>query len=135
LPPKPTRKGVPKKKKENKGPTLFDFLNDITYDKKNILNKENEHIYSKFMITKFLSMNKNFLPVVDIILNRYQDVLSNEEFHQLCIGLIKKQKIFLKYNSPKPLKEQSKKQIQVIGEYFKVSEDTTCLVVTNWYKI
>ncbi len=119
----PKRQGLPKKAK-NKSTALFDFLNDITFDKQNILNRENKSQYSRFMITKFLSMNANYLPIVDAILNKYQGVLDDEQFHKLCIGLIPKKKIFLKYNKGKPRREECKESISYISNYFEVSDDT-----------
>jgi len=116
------KKGLPKKKKEAKV-GLFDFLNDITFEKTNILNRENEHAYSQFMICRFLSMNDNYLPIAARILNQYQGSLTNQQFHQLCIALIPKRKVFLKYNIGTPLKKECKAQVKWISDYFKVSEN------------
>lgn len=117
----PKRKGLPKKQK--KSTELFDFLRDITEDKKNILNSENNHGYTKYMITRFLSMNPNYLPLVDQVLNRYQGVLDNEMFHKLCLGLIPRQRVRLNYIKGKPLKNECEEQIKYIKDYFKVSEN------------
>lgn len=119
---KPKRKGLPKKEKKTSN-LLFDFLDDITYKKQNILNDSNKHAYSRFMIARFLSMNEGFLPLVDVILNRHQAITTDEEFHKLCIGIFPKQKIFLKYNKGTALKKECKEQIKYIRDYFKVSED------------
>ena len=118
----PKRKGLPKKTKK-KSNILFEFLEDITLTKANILNDENKHAYSKYMITRFLSMNKNFLPLVDLILNRHQAIATDEEFHKLCIALIPKQKLFLRYIKGTPLKNECKEQVKHIVNYFQVSED------------
>jgi hypothetical protein len=120
----PKRKGVPKKEKDTKNKVgLFDFLDDITYTKKNILNSENYHLYSRYMICKFLSMNENYLGVVDHVLNKYQGCLDNYQFHKLCIGLIPQKKIYFQYNIAKPDKNNAKEQVKYISEYFKVSDD------------
>ena len=114
------RKGFPKKSKK-KSSALFDFLNDITWDKKNILNRDNKHGYSQFMICRFLSMYEPYLPLVDIYINKYQGVMDDEEFHKLCIALIPKKKVFLKYVKGTPHISQCQEQVKTIAEYFKVS--------------
>jgi hypothetical protein len=117
----PKRKGLPKKAKK-KSSALFDFLNDITWDKKNILNSDNKHAYSKFMITKFLSMHEPYLPIVDIYINKYQGSLGDEEFHKLCIALIPKKKVFLKYINGTPSINECKDKVKRIKDYFEISE-------------
>jgi hypothetical protein len=117
---KPKRKGLPKTEKK-KTTVLFDFLNDITYDKVNILNSENNHAYSKYMITSFLSMHEPYLPIVDIYLNKYQGCLSNADFHKMCLALIPKKKIYLNYVKGKPAIKECKDQLEYIVNYFKIS--------------
>lgn len=116
------RKGLPKKAKK-KDNLLFDFLNDITWGKTGILNSENKHAYSKFMITKFLSMHTPYLPIADVYLNRYQGSLGDEEFHNFCLAVIPKKKIYMKWVGGKPSKNECKERLQYIVDYFEVSED------------
>jgi hypothetical protein len=120
MPPK-KRKGLPKKAKK-KSSALFDFLNDITWEKKNILNNENRHGYSRFMITKFLSMHEPYIPIVDVYLNKFQGCLEDEEFHKLCISVIPKKKVYLKYINGKPSINECKESVKVIMDYFEISE-------------
>lgn len=121
MPPK-KRKGLPKKTKK-KSNILFDFLDDITYSKKNILTKDNDHEYSKFMITRFLSMYEPYLPIVDTYLNRYQATMENEQFHKFCIAIIPKKKVYLKYINGSVCKKEATGQLKWIKEYFNISED------------
>jgi len=113
---------LPKKAKK-KSNLLFDFLNDITWDKKNILNSENKHAYSKFMVTKFLSMHTPYLPIVDVYLNKLQGSLQEEEFHKFCLAIFPKKKIYMKWVGGKPTKNECKEQLAYIVDYFEVSED------------
>ncbi len=119
---KPVRKGLEKKPKE-KSTKLFDFLNDITLGKENILNSENKHGYSRYMIARFLSMNSDYLPLVDRYINRFQGSLDNEMFHKLCLALIPQRKVFLSYVKGTPLKNEVKEDLKYICQYFEVSED------------
>ena len=115
------RKGLPKKKAQ-KSNILFDFINDITVGKKNILTKENNHLYSKFMVTRFLSMHEPYLPLVDVYLNKYQGSMSNADFHKFCIALFPKKKIYAKYIKGIPLVNQCKEQVKIIQDHFQLSE-------------
>lgn len=117
------RKGLPKKKKESSSSLLFSFLDDIMVNKTNILTDENKHAYSKYMITQFLSMHEAYIPIVDLYLNKYQDSLPEAEFHKLCIALIPKKKVYLKYIGGKKAMGQCKNEVKVISEYFGVNEN------------
>ena len=119
---KPKRKGLPKKKK-NSSTSLFDFLKDITYEKKNILNNDNKSGYSKFMIVKFLSMRPEYIPLVDSYLNRYAITLGDEEFHKLCIALIPKKNVYLEYIGGKESRGECRDKLKYIIDFFEVSED------------
>ena len=118
--PSEKRKGLPKQEKK-KSTALFDFLNDITWDKKNILTSENKHAYSRYMITKFLSMHEAYLPIVDVYINKFQGCLNDADFHKLCIAIIPKKKVFLKYVSGTPSMNECKEQVKLIKEYFEIS--------------
>jgi len=117
------RKGLPKKSNKNKNNLLFDFLNDITWEKKDILDSMNDYGYDKFMITRFLSMHESYLPIVDYYLNVFQGCLDNKQFHQACISLIPKKKVYLKYIRSVPDKNRCKKEIRLIADYFKISDN------------
>jgi hypothetical protein len=118
----PLRKGLPKKtkKKSAQGVTLFTFISDITFDKKDILNKDNVHVYSQFMIVKWLSMYEGYLPLVDH-LNRLCGVLDDYQFHKLCIALVPKNRIRLNFVKGVPDMKSSKDKVKYIQDYFQVS--------------
>jgi hypothetical protein len=118
----PLRKGLPKKKKNRSagGVDLFSFLNDITYGKKNILNKDNVHLYSQFMILQWLSMYEPYLPLVEH-LNRYQGYLDDYQFHKFCIALVPQDRIRMNYVKGVADMKSSKDKIKYIQDYFQVS--------------
>ena len=103
--------------------SLFDFLKDIMVEKKNILTNDNQHVYSKYMICRFLSMSEEFLPIVDGILNRQQEKLSNQEFHKLCIAMIPQKDIFLRYVKSSPKMKEVEQDLEYIIKYFNVSKN------------
>ena len=122
MPIKPNRKGVPKKKVSRKTNWLFDFLKDITYDKKNILAPHNEGQYSKYMITKFLSCKPKYLDLCDI-LNEHQQRWDNYQFHKFCIEVFPKNKVFFKYGDivGKLAINEHADEVKLIADYFKIS--------------
>jgi len=105
---------------------VFDFLNDITYDKIFILDEENNYLYSKFMICRWLSLDPRYLKIVDI-LNRYQGVLDNHEFHKFAMSLITtKIKFFIPKGTTlsfKPKMNEVEDELEHIIEFFKVSKE------------
>lgn len=123
MPVKKTRVGLPKKKKATNKSSgwLFKFLDDITYSKTNILNSENDKDYSKYMITKFISVKPSYLPICDI-LNEYQQHWDNYQFHSFCLEVIPKKKVFFKYGDIKGalLMNQCMSQVETIAEYFVI---------------
>jgi hypothetical protein len=116
------RQGLPKKAK-TQSVKLFDFLNDIMLEKKNILNSDNNYCYSKYMITRFLSMIPEYLPIVEQYLNRYQGSLDNYAFHKLCIAVIPNRKVYINYSKTVPLKNVIKDDLKYIVDYFEISEN------------
>jgi hypothetical protein len=117
---KTMRKGLPKKQKKEKSLSPFDFFKDITWDKKNILTLDNEHCYSKYMIVRILSMHKPYLPLADL-LNKYQIVFNNFQFHEFCIKTVPKKKVFEKYIKGIPAFKVVEDKCKIIANYFRVS--------------
>ena len=77
--------------------TLFDFLNEITYQKSDweSFSEEDKKAWNSFMINRFLSMNPDYIEFVNII-QKYQ-YLTDKQVYTLYKHLIPKRKIFLKY--------------------------------------
>jgi len=117
----PAAKYLPKSARSSTKTSLFDFLKDITIEKKNILNYDNQSAYSKYMICRFLSMHNDYLPIVDLILNKQQAHLSNQEFHKLCLAIIPKNNIRLNYVKGSSKIKENKEDLEYIAKYFKVS--------------
>lgn len=95
--------------------TLFDFLNDISFGKKNILLEENERELNPYMINRFLSM--------DVTTIMYANEM-NQNFHlpkhmqyDYYLHSISKKKRYFKY-----LKHTRQDDIDVIREYHGYSE-------------
>ena len=95
--------------------TVFDFLTDISYSKKNILTEDTESEYSPYIINRFLSMDvstvmyANEMNLRPNIPKKYQNLY--------YLNSIKKQKRYFKY-----LKTTKEKQLDLIKEYFCYSD-------------
>jgi hypothetical protein len=85
---------------------IFQFLNDICYDKKgDLINDSTKTQWSTFMVLRFLSMDKALAPIVNY-LNKYQGILTKEEMYALLIEIVPKKKRFLKYVGAKNKSEK-----------------------------
>lgn len=90
--------------------TFFDILSDVLLKKSNKelihTNTFKKHM-SNYMMCRYLSMNNNLLPYVELI-QKYNTVLSAEQLYCWCYDIIPKQKSgFIKYIS-KSKKEKKK---------------------------
>jgi len=65
-------------------------------------------------------MKQEYLPIADL-LNKYQTVLDNFQFHRLCIEMIPQRKIYEKYIKGTPIYSEVEKQVRVIADYFNVA--------------
>lgn len=119
------RKSLPKKKKVYTGPSILDFLNDLTYEKKYILNETNEQSYSPFMITRFLAVKTKYLKLADF-LNKHSSHLSKYEFHSTAMMMIPtKEKFFMQGCKVKytPKMAEVQDDLKLIQDYFSVSKE------------
>lgn len=108
-----------------KRPTIFDYLDDICFKKTGTLPDERDpemKAWDTFMILRYLSMDENYLPVINIF-NMYQSMLSKKQIYHILLLIIPKRKTFLSY--PK-LKEtiQRDEDIAVLREYYQCSSRT-----------
>lgn len=94
---------------------LFDFINDLSQNKKDLLTEENEREYSPYMINRFLSMNiTTIMYANEMNLNSH---LPKRMQYDYFLNSIKKQKRFFKY-----IKHTRQDDIDVIKEYHGYSE-------------
>jgi len=94
---------------------LFDFINDLSQNKKDLLTEENEREYSAYMINRFLSMNiTTIMYVNEMNMNGH---LPKRMQYDYYLNSIKKQKRYFKY-----IKHKRQDDIDVIKEYHGYSE-------------
>jgi len=104
--------------------TIFDYLKDICYLKKGNLPETRDFemkVWNSFMILRYLSLNKKFLPIINIF-NIYQAILTPKELYKSLVIVLPKNNAFLKY--PKLHKMLHKdKHIDNMVKYFKCTKD------------
>jgi hypothetical protein len=111
--------------------TLFDYLKDICYYKKGDLGDSDSELrnFDKYMILKYLSMDRGYLEIVDII-NQYQERYTKKQLYDVLLFIIPKSQKYLKY--PKLEKEVFKdKDINILTTYFQCSQKE----VIEWLRL
>ena len=78
---------------------IFDWLNQITYNKKdwNTFSEEDHKSFSTFIINRFLSMNKEWIEIVNM-LQQYTIGMESKDVYNLYKNLIhiRKTKLIIK---------------------------------------
>jgi hypothetical protein len=94
---------------------LFDFINDLSQNKKDFLTEENDREYSAYMINRFLSMDITTIMYANEM--NLNSQLPKRMQYDYYLHSIKKQKRFFKY-----IKHKRQNDIDVIKEYHGYSE-------------
>jgi hypothetical protein len=99
---------------------LFDWLKQITYNKGdwNSFSDDDKKSWNNFMIHRFLSMNSDYIEVVNIV-QKYQ-YLTDKQVYTIYKNLIPKRNVFLKYIKAKKDKT-SIDDMKYLAEYFECS--------------
>lgn len=105
--------------------TLFNHLKKITeeeYDKyyfKN-LSESGKKTFTPYMITRYLSMNKNWLSIVNFF-QKYNQILPNESIYKFYSNVIPKGKIYLKYVTGSKVEKYNSELIGMVGNMYEAS--------------
>tara|TARA_R110002020_G_scaffold260123_1_gene474313 strand:- start:26 stop:442 length:417 start_codon:yes stop_codon:yes gene_type:complete len=102
---------------------IFDWLNEITLHKKSwdSFSEEDHKSFNTFIINRFLSMNKDWIEIVNM-LQQYTIGMDSRDVYTLYINLIPKGKKFLKYIKGKSDKKYNKELIKILCNYFECSK-------------
>ena len=79
--------------------TIFDHLANITWKKTdwNTLDEASQKTFSPYLINRWLSMNPNYIEIVDMFQQYTIGPLSKKHVYQLYLDFLPKQKSFNKY--------------------------------------
>jgi hypothetical protein len=119
---KPLRKDKTEKIKTK---DLFSHLKAITeleYDPNYFdeLNESDKKTFSVYMINRFLSMNKEWIDVVNYF-QQYTQVISPKEAYKFYANIIPKSRVFLKYIKGKTETKYNSELIDIVCQYYQVS--------------
>ena len=100
--------------------TIFDWLNQISYDKRpwSSFNNEDRESFNPYMINRFISMKENYIDFVNTI-QKYS--INKESLYNYYCQLIPKRKTFFRYIKPKKSTLNSN-LITILAKYFESSE-------------
>lgn len=108
----------------DKAKTLFDHLSGIT-DKKvkwEDLSELDRKSFSPYMINRFLSMNPDFIEIVNE-LQKYTLMLAPREVYKLYLDILPKQKMFFRYIKGSKEDKYNPKLISLTAMHYECSSD------------
>ena len=100
--------------------TLWDWLNQVTYDKKdwNSFTEDQQSSFNPYMIHRFVSMYNGYIDIANIA--QKLPLTDKEKVYTIYKTLLPKKKMYLKY-----VKNQNQKKYtelaEYISDYFEVS--------------
>ena len=100
--------------------TIFDWLNEVSYNKRpwSSFNNEDRESFNPYMINRFISMKENYIDFVNTI-QKYS--INKELLYNYYCQLIPKRKTFFRYIKPKKSTLNSN-LITILAKYFESSE-------------
>ena len=110
--------------------TIFDWINQMLVTKKHWdeFTEDEQKKFSPFIINRWLSMDKDFLEVVNIFQKYSIGTLEPREVYKWYCDILPKGKRFNKYVKAKN-KKYDKKMIDIISNHFEVSKKETKIYV------
>ena len=101
---------------------LFKWIDELFVGKRDwdSFSDADKKSFSPFMIVRYLSMNKDILPLVNHYQNYMIQVMPHKAVYQFWCGVLPKKKTYLKYIKGKKDK-YNKEVIDYLVDYFEVS--------------
>ena len=104
--------------------TIFDWINQILVTKKhwNEFTEDEQSKFSPFIINRFLSMDKEFIEVVNMFQPYAIGTLEPKDVYEFYRKLLPKGKRFNKYIKGKKDKKYDPELVDIISNHFEVSK-------------
>ena len=102
---------------------LFKWIDELFVGKRNwdSFSDADKKSFSPFMVVRYLSMNKDILPLVNHYQNYIIEVMPHKAVYQFWCGVLPNKKTYLKYIKGKKDKF-NKEVIDYLVRYFEVSK-------------
>ena len=104
--------------------TIFDWVNQILVHKKHWddFTEDEQKKFSPFIINRFLSMDKDFLEIVNYFQKYSIGTLESREVYKWYCDMLPKGKRFNKYIKGKRDKKYDKELVNIISNHFECSK-------------
>ena len=104
--------------------TIFDHLGNITWKKTpwGNLDEASQKSFSPYLINRWLSMNPDYIEIVDMFQQYTIGPLSKKHVYQLYFDFLPKQKTFNKYIKGKKSDKYNKELVKFIADHYQVSK-------------
>jgi hypothetical protein len=108
--------------KAKKPATIFDHLANITWKKTpwNKLDEASQKTFSPYLINRWLSMNPDYIELVDALQQYTIGPLSKKHVYQLYFDFLPKQKSFNKYIKGKKQNKYNKDVVKLLADHFQL---------------
>ena len=107
--------------------TIFDWINQILVKKThwNEFTEDEQKKFSPFIINRFLSMDRQFIEIVNMFQKYSIGTLESKEVYEFYRNLLPKGKRFNKYIKSKNDKKYDKELVNIISNHFQCSKNDT----------
>ena len=107
--------------------TIIDWINQLLVNKKhwNDFTEDEQKKFSPFIINRWLSMDKDFIEIVNVFQKYAIGILEPREVYKWYCEILPKGKRFNKYIKSKSIKKYEKELIDTISSHFECSEMET----------
>ena len=104
--------------------TIFDHLANITWKKTpwEKLDEASQKTFSPYLINRWLSMNMDYIEIVDMFQQYTIGPLSKKHVYQLYFDFLPKQKSFNKYIKGKKQDKYNKDLVKLIADHYQVAK-------------
>jgi hypothetical protein len=111
---------MPSTKKLSNKFTIFDWFQEVTYNKTSwdSFSNEQKKSFEPYMINRLLSMNKDYLELINYI--QMIPIADKEKYYKIYCGLLPKKKIWNKYIKSSS-SSKNKELINYMTLYFECS--------------
>jgi hypothetical protein len=107
--------------------TIIDWMNQLLVHKKHWddFTEDEQKKFSPFIINRWLSMDKDFIEIVNVFQKYAIGTLEPREVYKWYRDILPKGKRFNKYIKGKSGKKFDKELIEIIGRHFQCSKSNT----------
>ena len=104
--------------------TIFDWVNQIQYGKKswNTFSEEEQKKFSPFIVNRFLSMDEEFIEVVNMFQKYAIGTLEPREVYKWYCDVLPKGKRYNKYIKGKKQVKYDSELVEIMCKYYEVSK-------------